>query len=140
MDKYLEFNACRFLNDSKKWGKQKRALEDELNGIVEIKGASDNVIHTGRVSDTVPLTMMQRHEKQLQIDRIDKYIDTLKYVRRRLTDAQNDVIDVFFFRRGYKPPLIEEYGRKYGLCRSDVYKARREALDAIRRIITEGFL
>ena len=140
MKRYVKFDPVQFLQDSKGWAKKKRQLEAELKGVAELKGGEGSPSRSGRVSDTVPITVMERHEIQRQIDRISLYQEALIYVRKRLSEAQNDVIDAFFFRGGYVSRNIEDYGQKYGLCRTDVYAARREALAEFRRVITEKYL
>ena len=140
MIKYMRFDAVSFLKDSKKWEKEKRKKQEELDAITELPGMSnDSPSRSGKISDTVFNVTAQRERLEFEISRINTYQQALCYARKMLTEAQNEVIDVFFFRSGYIPPLIEKYGSKYALCRSDVYRARREALDRLSYIIEERY-
>ena len=139
INRYMRFDVAGFLKDSKMWETQKRELQKELDAITEIKGQSDSVGRSGKIGDPVSSVASEREKLEIGIARIDTYQRALSYARGILTEAQNEVLDIFFFKRGYMPPLIDEYGRKYALCRSDVYKARREALEELSRIITERY-
>lgn len=140
MIKYMRFDAVSFLKDSKKWEEEKRRKQEELDAITEILGMSnDSPSRSGKVSDPVYNVAAQRERLEIEISRICMYQQALCYARKMLSDEQNEVIDVFFFRSGYIPPLIEKYGLKHALCRSDVYKARREALDELSHIIEERY-
>lgn len=139
INKYMRFDAAGFLKDSKTWEKQKRELQRELDAITEIKGQADSVGRSGKIGDPVSSTASEREKLEIGIARLDTYQRALSYARGILTDAQNEVLDIFFFKHGYMPPLIDEYGRKHALCRTDVYKARREALEELSRIITERY-
>ena len=139
INKYMRFDAAGFLKDSKTWEKQKRELQRELDAITEVKGQADSVGRSGKIGDPVSSTASEREKLEIGIARLDTYQRALSYARGILTDAQNEVLDIFFFKHGYMPPLIDEYGRKYALCRTDVYKARREALEDLARIITERY-
>ena len=140
MIKYMRFDAVSFLKDSKRWEEEKRRKQEELDSIVELPGmANDSPSRSGKISDTVFNVAAQRERLEYEISKINTYQHALCYARKMLSEAQNEVIDVFFYRSGYIPPLIKEYGRKHALCRSDVYRARREALDELSRIIQKRF-
>lgn len=140
MIKYMRFDAVSFLKDSKTWEEEKRKKQMELESITELPAMSnDSPSRSGKISDSVFNVAAQRERLEFEISRLNTYQQALCYARKMLSEAQNEVIDVFFFRSGYIPPLIENYGYKYALCRSDVYKARREALDELSRIIEERY-
>lgn len=140
MIKYMRFDALSFLKDSKKWDADKKKKQEELESITELPGMSiDSIGRSGQISDSVFNVAAQRERLEFEICRINTYQQALQYARKMLTEAQNEVIEVFFFRGGYIPPLIEEYGLKHGLCRSDVYRVRREALDKLSYIIEERY-
>lgn len=140
MIKYMRFDAVSFLKDSKNWEKQKKEKQEELDAITELPGMShDSPSRSGKISDTVFNVTAQRERLEFEICRLNTYQQALCYARKMLSEAQNEAIDVFFFRSGYIPPLIEKYGLKWALCRSDVYKVRREALEEISRIIEERY-
>lgn len=138
MDRYIEFNPVKFLKESKNWKDIRRDLEHELDNLGDLKAiVSDGMPHGTSISNPTQSIAMQRYELVEKIRRIDCYIAMLDYARSRLTVAENEVLDIFFFRRGYIPPKIEKYGMKYGLCRSDVYTARRKALEHLSEVVCE---
>ena len=140
MIKYMRFDAVSFLKDSKTWEDEKRKKQAELDSITELPAMSnDSPSRSGKISDSVFNVAAQRERLEYEICRLNTYQQALACARSRLSEAQNEVIDVFFYRSGYIPPLIENYGKKHALCRSDVYKARREALDELSRIIEERY-
>ena len=140
MIKYMRFDAVSFLKDSKNWEEEKRRKQEELDSITELPGMSnDSPSRSGKISDTVFNVTAQRERLEFEISRLNTYQKALCYARKMLSEAQNEALDVFFFRSGYIPPLIEKYGLKHALCRSDVYKVRREALDELSRIIEERY-
>lgn len=140
MNKYMRFDAVSFLRDSKDWDEQIREKQRDLYAITEISGTSnDSPGRSGTISDPVLQVAAQRERLEFEIFRLESYQQALSYARRMLSEAQNEVLDVFFFQSGYIPPLIEKYGSKHALCRSDVYRVRREALDELSRIITERY-
>lgn len=140
MIKYMRFDAVSFLKDSKRWEEEKRKKQEELDSITELPGMSnDSPSRSGKISDSVFNVAAQRERLEFEISKINTYQHALCYARRMLSEAENEVIDVFFFRSGYIPPLIEKYGLKHALCRSDVYRVRREALDKLSRIIEDRY-
>lgn len=62
-------------------------------------------------------------------------IETWELVKSQLTESELDVLKVFFEGYGRIPYKIAMYGQKYGLCRSDVYKARRLCLERIKTLV-----
>ena len=140
MIKYMRFDAVSFLKDSKNWEKQKKEKQEELDAITELPGMShDSPSRSGKISDSVFNVTAQREKLEFEISRLNTYQQALCYARSRLSEAQNEVIDVFFFTSGYMYPLVEKYGLKWGFCRDGVYKMRRETLDEFSRIITERY-
>lgn len=140
MQKFIEFNVAKFLKDAKTWGREKKRLKDKLEDVTEIKGIDSSPIRSGRLHDSVADVAAEREVIQNQISRIELYEQVLSYARDRLTGAQNDVIDVFFFNKESIAKGIHDYSLKYAVCRTDVYKMRREALDEISRVISHRFL
>lgn len=140
MNKYMRFDIVSFLRDSKTWEEKKKEKQEELDAITELPGISnDSPSRSGKISDTVFNVTAQRERLEIEIFRLNTYQQALCYARKMLSEAQNEVIDVFFFKGGYIAPLVDKYGLKWGFCRDGVYKVRREALDDLTRIITERY-
>lgn len=140
MHKFVHFDAVEFLNSSKNWRKAKRKLQREKDSITELKSFDNSPIRSGKLNDSVANVAAQRERIQREIDRIELYQKALKYGRDRLSEEQNDVIDAFFFAPGMISKSVNDYGSKHAMCRTDVYKMRREALEELSRIISNRFL
>lgn len=140
MEQYIEFNAVKFLKDSKTWEGEKRRLQAKLDGITEIKGIDNSPIRSGRLHDSVADVAAEREQIEEDIARIEKYQEAFKYVKRFLTQEQLDVIDVFFFQAGNMGKNVRKLAHDIGVRERGIYELRREAINTIQKIITEKFL
>lgn len=140
MHKYVEFNAARFLNDSRHWEADKEKLEEKLEGVTEIKGMDYAPIRSGRLHDSVADTAAARERIQAQIDRLERYQSVLSYAWDRLSEDHRNVLTAFFFSRGYKSKIIRKYALEHAVCLNRAYVLRREALCELARIISNKFL
>ena len=140
MNKFVEFNVVKFLQDSKHWESRKKKLKDELAAITEIKGRSDNSSgRSGKISDPVASTAAERMRIEAQIQRIEQYEEALNYGLSTLSEEQNAVLDAFFFDGGYISHNVDVLSYKYNVTPRSIYTMRREAIDSLRRIITETY-
>lgn len=139
MIRYMRFDIESFIKDSKQWDSEIKDIKAEIEAISELKAIEQSPTHSSNISDPTSNTASEYEKLKTKLDRLATYQAAFRHAFNRLSEAQKEVIDVFFFRSGYVPPLIEEYGSKYALCRSDVYKVRREALDELSRIIAERY-
>lgn len=140
MEKYIEFNAVKFLKDSKTWEGEKQRLQAKLDGITEIKGIDNSPIRSGRLHDSVADVAAEREQIEEDIARIEKYQEAFKYVKRFLTQEQLDVIDVFFFQAGNMGKNVRKLAHDIGVRERGIYEVRREAVNTVQKIITEKFL
>lgn len=140
MEQYIEFNAVKFLKDSKTWEGEKQRLQAKLDGITEIKGIDNSPIRSGRLHDSVADVAAEREHIEEDIAKIEKYQEALKYVKRFLTQEQLDVIDVFFFQAGNMGKNVRKLARDIGVRERGIYEVRREAVNTVQKIITEKFL
>lgn len=140
MEQYIEFNAVKFLKDSKTWEGEKQRLQAKLDGITEIKGIDNSPIRSGRLHDSVADVAAEREHIEEDIARIEKYQEALKYVKRFLTQEQLDVIDVFFFQAGNMGKNVRKLAHDIGVRERGIYEVRREAVNTVQKIITEKFL
>lgn len=140
MNKFVEFNTVKFLQDSKHWESRKKRLQAELDAITEIKGrADDSPGHSGKISDTTANVAAERIKLESQIRRIEQYEEALAYGRSTLSEEQNAVLDAFFFDGGYISHNVDILSYKYNVTPRSIYTMRREAIDSLRRIITETY-
>ena len=138
MDRFIEFNPVKFLQESKTWKSKIAELKKELESITDINGVDNDGMPRGTdVGDPTGQKAIRSQQIECQIIKLEYYIETLSCIMKNLSQEEVDVINIFFFEKGYIPPKIAWYGQKYALCRSDVYKARRMALEHISRIAVE---
>lgn len=136
MEQYIEFNAVKFLKDSKTWEGEKRRLQAKLDGITEIKGIDNSPIRSGRLHDSVADVAAEREQIESQIARIETYQKIWQHVERCLNDSEKEIIEVFF-KGGRIDKKTQAFSRKHAMCRSDVYAFRRETLEKIRDSVYE---
>lgn len=140
MNRYIEFNAVKFLKESGGWEEEKKKLQKELESITEIRGTENSPVRLRRINDTVSSVAAARERIQNDIDRIECYEHALDFAMRYITEAEKEAIELFFFSGGYISALIDKFSLKHAMCRSDVYSLRRQAIDHLSRIITRRFL
>lgn len=140
MNRFVEFNPVKFLNESREWQRRRRAIEVKIDSVSLIKSSSlGAVAKTNIKSDTVEAPAIKIMELEEEVADIDKYIKAKDWALSKLTEQEREVINGFFFRGERIDKFVRDYGRKYGMCRSDVYTARRLALDRLSEIICERF-
>ncbi len=140
MNRFVEFNTVKFLQDSKHWESRKKRLQAELDAITEIKARSDDSPgRSGKISDSVAIVAAERMRIETQINRIEQYEEALAYGRSTLSEEQNAVLDAFFFDGGYISHNVDVLSYKYNVTPRSIYTMRREAIDSLRRIITETY-
>ena len=140
MNRFVEFNTVKFLQDSKHWESRKKRLQAELDAITEIKARSDDSHgRSGIISDPVANVAAERMRIETQINRIEQYEEALAYGRSTLSEEQNAVLDAFFFDGGYISHNVDVLSYKYNVTPRSIYTMRREAIDSLRRIITETY-
>ena len=137
MKQYIEFNAVKFLKDSKTWEGEKRRLQAKLDGITEIKGIDNSPIRSGRLHDSVADVAAEREQIERQIERGDRcaYI-WASYVNKFLESEEKGVLEAYF-TGGNIGRKIDDFGREHGMCRSDVYALRRQTRDKIWDLVQD---
>lgn len=140
MQRFVEFNAQKFIRESGTWEQRKKDLLQELDGITEIRVVDNSPVRSGKLNDSTANVAMQRDRIQHQIERIEEYEAILQYAFGRLSDEQKEVIQLFFYSRGYIARLVRKFAEKYHISEREVYRRRREALTLISQIITDRFL
>lgn len=140
MERYIEFNAVKFLKESKHWEEEKKELQDKLNGITEIKGIDNSPIRSGRLHDSVADVVAQRERIQEQIERIEYYQRAFNVVKKLLSEEENEIIDVFFVKDGYIHKRIRKFAREHGIRERGVYELRWKTVELVQKIINERFL
>lgn len=140
MNRYIEFNAVKFLKESRGWEAEKKRLQAEMDELAHLKGAGDSPARSSGPGDSTGAAVIERDRIQSQIDRINLYQEALSYAWNSLSEAFRDVLTAFFFTGGYMSRNVRDYGSKYGMCIKLVYSQRRKALNELSRIITRRYL
>lgn len=140
MEEFVEFNAVKFLNASKAWAREKKALQQEMDSITELKGMENSPVRSGKISDSVASVAIARERIEKEISRIEDYETALTNSLNNLTEDEFNVIQLFFFSRGNIAPLIRKFGETYGFSQAGTYRLRRIALDHLTEIITAKYL
>lgn len=140
MHRYLEFNAVKFLKDSRKWAVQVKKLQCEIDDIPMIKGRSDNPGRSGSISDPVHTLAVQRERITVKIQRIKRYQIILSRSLDTLTDPQKEALQLFFFGNEPITQAVEKYAEKYKIKPRAVYEIRKEALRNLADTITQLYL
>ena len=140
MNRYIGFDVVKFLKESRGWEEEKKRLQEELDSITEIQGKDNSPVRSSRINDTVSSVAAARERIQNDIDRIEYYEHALDFAIRYITAAEKEVIELFFFGRGYISARVDKFSFEHAICRSDVYSLRRQAIDHLSRIITRRFL
>lgn len=139
MTRYMEFNAKKFLKESRGWKEEKKRLREELDELASLKGAGDSPARTFRHGDSTGTAVVERSRIQSQIDRISLYEEAFKYAWESISEASRDVLTAFFFAGGCMSRNVTKYGAKYGVCNNEVYKRERVALAEVSRLITRRY-
>lgn len=139
MDRYIEFNCHKFLKDSQHWDAEIEALESQIDSITEVQSPSTTPGRSGQVSDPVGDTAAKLIALKAQLQRLQTYKTALSFALDCLQKRQKEVIDLFYFGQGYISHNIDRYAAENGICRSYVYREKRDAINEIARIINEMY-
>ena len=141
MNRYMEFNAIKFIRDSVRWGTEKEALLKRLEEITEIQAVDPATVSSGSgISDSVPTVAISRTAIEESIERLDLYINAYKFAFSHLAAEEQDAINAFFFSTGGIHHAAHEVCRKYGInYPRGIYTLRREALQHFSRLIEDNY-
>jgi hypothetical protein len=136
----MRFDAIAFIKDSTSWNGKIKEYEKELESVSELKGIEPTGGHTGAIGDPVANVASVRGSIIANIKRYKGYQEAYKAAYNSLPVDYQEVIDLFFFKKGNKGVLVHDYGMKYGLGVKLVYTARRLALEAFADYINDNYL
>ena len=139
MIKYMRFDIESFIRDSVKWGGEIQDLKADLDAISELKAIEQSVGKSSNISDPTFSTASEYDKVKVKIDRLVTYQAAFRHAFSKLSEAQKEVIELFFFQGGMKGRLVYNYSRKWALNTKAVYAERRKALNLMREIIEERY-
>lgn len=138
MNRYMMFNIDKFIKDSPIWGEEISDLKEQLEDATTLKAVNcDGQPRGGGISDSVSVAAEECVKISGEIDRIKLYQKAYNYAYSRLTPDKAELIEIFFFAKGMKAPLIDDYSRKYGYCIRAVYSLKREVVGEMEDYINE---
>jgi hypothetical protein len=141
MERYIEFNAVKFLKDARNWEKEKKELLKQLDSITEIKGIDNSPIRSGRLHDSVADVAAERESIRNQIERIENCQRILEYVQRKLSPEQWEIIDTFFFKSGYVNRNAQKIAKKYAVdYPKGIYRLRGQVIAEISKMLTNKYV
>lgn len=139
MNRYIEFNAGKFLAESKGWEKEKKKLQEDMDSLAELQRAGAFTGKSGKPGDSTAAAVVERGRIQSEIDRLNLYEEAKTYALNHLSGTHRAVLTTFFFKDGQMGANVRECGKMLAVCVNEVYKLRREALAEVSRIITRRY-
>lgn len=136
MNRYMEFRTDKFLMDSRRWEPKRQELVKELNELAELHSAGGGGKPT-RPSDSVGTAVCRRERIQKEIDHLDKYMQAYTYAWKHLSEPYKAVLSEVMLTDSPKLHAVDNFATKYGMCVNEVYKLRREAIDAVHDLLCD---
>lgn len=140
LNDFVGFDPVSFLKESKRWKSEIKRLKQELNALSELPAVEQSEIHTSSISNSTSRQAELREPILDEIARLEFLITVRDYALRKLSKKDKEIIDGFFFGKVSVYRFVDDFGRKYGMCQSDVYTARKNALARFGVAVTEGYL
>lgn len=136
MNRYMEFRTDRFLMDSRHWESKRQELVNELDELAELHSASGGGKPT-RPSDSVGTAVCKREHVQKEIDHLDQYIHAYTYAWKHLSELHRAVLSEVMLTDSPKLHAVDNFAQNNGMCVNEVYKLRREAIEAVHDLLCD---
>lgn len=133
MNRYIRFDADRFIRDSRLWGEELSRLKEELDSITEIGGSGGQIPTSNEISRPVERTAIEREDILSRMQQIDEYQKAFKYAWEHVGEYDREMLEGFFFKPIVK--FIEEWCVEHTSNRQYCYRDRRIALEHFREVI-----
>ena len=129
MNRYIEFNPDKFLKDARKWAKEKRDSQKQLDSILELSAVSNTEVHTNNISDPTRDTAIKKLMLEAEIDRLDNYQCILEYGLSRIDELERKLLNAFYWSDTYLNRIVDDFCNDLDCSPRHVYKLKRKALD-----------
>lgn len=136
---FVEFNPVKFLKASKKWKDKRKEIKDELDTLSELPAIESSGVQSSNISDLTYNSAIKRIKLDNELKRIEKCIAVRDWALNSLSSFDRELIEGFFYPKNSIYMFVETFKMENALCTSDVYAARREALDAFTELITTKY-
>lgn len=140
LNDFVGFDPVSFLKESKRWKSEIKRLKQDLNALSELPAVEQSEIHTNSISNATSRQAELREPILNEIARLEFLITVKEFALRKLSKTDREIINGFFFGRVSVYRFVDDFGRKYGMCQSDVYTARKNALARFGVAVTESYL
>ena len=125
------------LTDYKGYPKEIKDLKTELKSILELTAVGNSEIHTAEISDPTGDTAVNRVDLEMQIAVLERMTKLVDAVLHDLSELHQNVLDLFFFKRGLMGYNVQEFADTHFMSVAGVYRERRLALNEFARIYEE---
>ena len=132
MNRYIKFDVEQFMRDSIEWDDKLKKLNDELESIPEIRGASGEIHSCGSISNPTQNTALSRQEVEEKIQRIVNYQAAFQYAWDRVSDYDREMITGFFFAPGPIYEFVRLWVKANASNERYCYRDRNAALNHFR--------
>ena len=137
---WMRFDIIAFLKDSKDWNNELERLKNELDNISELPSVDNpSGVRSGRTADLTPQTALRELKIAAEIEEIRLNKEMLKFAKKSLTEREKALLEGFFFSHRQKGVFVDEFGKKYGICRDYVYDERDKVLKKMQNIIEKEY-
>lgn len=127
MYRYMEFRTDKFLEDSLNWENEKRKLLEEMDSLANLQRTGGQGTPIGH-GDSVGTAVIKRERLQVEVDRLNGYMQALAYAWNKISESQREVLTATILSKTPRHKAISEFAKSHAVCINEAYKLRREAL------------
>lgn len=127
MYRYMEFRTDKFLEDSLLWEEEKSKLLEEMDSLANLQRTGEQGTPTGH-GDSVGTAVIKRERLQVEVDRLNGYMQALVYAWNKLSELQREVLTATILSKTPRHKAISGFAESHAVCINEAYKLRREAL------------
>lgn len=139
LEQFVEFNPTKFLKESKKWKDKLKDIKDELDSIAELPAIESSGVQSSSISDLTYNTALKRLKLTNEQEYLEACISIRDWALSNLSPFDRELIEGFFYPKTSIYMFVENFKIENALCTSDVYSARREALDSFTKLIVTKY-
>lgn len=125
------------LNDYKGYPKEIKDLNAELKSILELTAVGSSEVHTSNIPNPTQDTAVDKVELAMNIAVVERMQELVEKTLSRLSEEHQELIDIFFFRKGLLGYHVQNYADTHYMGVAKVYRERRQALNEFARIYDE---
>lgn len=132
--RYQRICPEQVLTDYKGYKSEIKQLNAELKAVLELSAVGNSEVHTANISDPTGDTAVKRVDLAMQIAVLEKMGALVEAALRDLSELHQNVLDLFFFKRGLMGYNVQEFADEHFMSVAGVYRERRIALNEFAEI------